>query len=202
MAHADDDAPGDARPQLSPLARRRAAVERPHKLVPLPGPLGDVDPDAGEEGGVAALVALRDQDVQDARLAAITHLLTSRKLPDWMIETEFGQGILDAEVQVQLLWRALRVPKRLNEQFALSATDVRMNLEADERVALFKEYLAWQAERSPLKEATLDELEALLSDAKKDARSLQTSLSYYDSATLRSFITLLVGRLWKPTSES
>ncbi len=173
---------------VSPLMTLIGRVTTPHKVVTLPG----FDPE--DEDAKVALVALKELDTQEARLDAVQWLLEKKKMPEWLIATDMGQGLLDSEIQVQLLWRSMRMPDNLKKSFATSPADVRMNLESDARQALFQEYLEFQNSRSPLRYLRTEaEMEEFISTLLKDSL-MGTELSYCSNDMLRSTITELANR--------
>lgn len=178
-----DDANREETPDLSPLMRLVGSLPRPHRIIPMPGRYAN-----HEELGTVAIVALRDSELVDARFAALKFITELKKLPEWQLDTELGQAMLDNEMQVQVLHLTMRQPKNLAAKYTSSPTDVRMNLEPDERMTLWNEYVAFQHERSPLRTVKTDEeLEELVSALGKGSFEA-TELSYFDTATLRTII--------------
>src|SRR5262245_59285703 len=96
----------------SPLTKLVGKYPRDFREIDMPGRYaGD------EEYGKVALVPIRDSEALDARLAAHKFLLEVKKLPEWLLETEQGQGMLDTEIQIHVLHQVMRVPNNLNQKF-------------------------------------------------------------------------------------
>lgn len=169
-------------------------VGRRTKIVRLPGPLGE------DSEGQTQLVRLREAEEQDAKIEATKFLLEKKKYPESMlVASSEGKEILAAEVQVQVLFRAMRHVHTVGKYIAVDPTDVRMNLDAPEREYLFREYLMHLLETSPFKRVELRDLEEVMSEMGKghspeeEVALTLNSLREFDNATLR-FITILLWR--------
>lgn len=182
---------------VSPFVQLMQSRERPHRVVTLPG---FQDDDASAK---VAIVALFDHELLDARLSALQWLTDVKKMPEWLLETELGQSILDNEIQSQCLFRALKQTRMITAPLCRSVAEVRMYMEPDVRLALWNEYVAFQHARSPLRSIrSPEELQELVSSLGKvsDARRMD-SLSYLDSATLRCIIIELADQYVKQMKQ-
>ena len=115
-----------------------------------------------------------------------------------------GDAILNLEVMVQTLARALVDPAKPDTAFAVDAAEVRRLFEVDEIRALWDEYSAWSQERSPFRSLkTLDEVREV-ADALGKGQASMTSLPRYDFGTLRAIITSLVAQraTWMTANSS
>jgi hypothetical protein len=187
---------------LSPFAKLMQGRERPHRVITLPGF------DAEDEGATVAIVALRDSELGEARIDAVTWLTEKRGMPAWMLETELGQSMLDNEIQSQCLHRALRQARSVEAPFTRTVNEVRAYMEPDQRLALWNEYVAFQHERNPLRHVRDDEeLQEIVSAMGKDCGSGAPApgepdvLSYFDSASLRSTCRELGGLVRRLTKQ-
>ena len=175
----------------SPLSLLFSSRERPCTFVTFPGC------DESDENARVAIIALSDHQLLDARIDAFNFITKVKKLEDWVMATEDGQNILGNEVQVQVLWRALRKGSQVAAPFASTANELRMYLEPDERAYLWNEYLTFQAKRSPIRSLqSEEEVEEVVSALGKDSLP-HAALSYYDSPSLRNIIISLADRLAK-----
>mgnify|MGYP003326202759 FL=1 len=113
-------------------------------------------------------------------------------------------AVLNLEVMVQTLARALVDPEKPDTLFAADAAEVRAHFEVDEIRACWDEYLAWSQERSPFRALkTLDEVREV-ADALGKGQASMTSLPRYDAGTLRAIITTLVAQraTWTTANSS
>jgi hypothetical protein len=180
----------------SPLARLVGDGERPLKVVPFPGP-------RGADGATVGLWCLSHHETVQARVDALKYLGETLKLTEVHLAGDTSLG--EEEGKIQILFRALRDPAEPLRPFASSPMQLRSHLTSDEREALFGAYLEWTDERSPIRkiysDAELDEVVAAL--GKGSTRAI--TLSYFDTASLRSIVLALVDRcatLTKPRSSA
>ncbi len=154
----------------------------------------------------AALRALSAAEIQRATLDAVKHLTTE----GWEKEdlyTELGESVLNMETAVRLLAAALVVPPgeqgevRPGELAPLTSgpDQVRALFEPDEITLLFREFCAYQDERSPLSRAkSVEEVEDLI-EALGKGQAPTSRLNAFDPSSLRSIITGLAVRLMSAT---
>lgn len=165
-------------------------VDLPPRLRALALERSPEAPDAGR----VALVALTDEQIQEAHFEAFEHLRKKKNAPpEWYWETEDGRAQKHNELQIQVLWRALRHPAVLARHFATSVGQLRGALFPDEREQLMGEYLRFALDRRPYETLTPAALDKLVDDAGKGCLEA-TSLSCYDAASLSS-ITLELASL-------
>lgn len=169
-----------------------------------------------ERGRLAGLdIAVRTlplADIQAASRAALRYLTEECGWREEHLYTELGEGVHDAETQVQLLARCLLVPPDGAEDGAVerSATaplvsgvdELRALLDGDEVALLFQEFTRWQQERSPISRAkSAEEIEAHVEALGKGGTPLSW-LRSCDSGTLLAIATELAVRLMTSTSSS
>ena len=115
-----------------------------------------------------------------------------------------GDSIMELELMTQLLARALMQPDRTREPWAKDAAALRDLLFPDEIEACFREYTAFQAERSPLRNLrSAEELREVV-EALGKGRGSQINLLRFDVISLRSITLSLADRvatLTRPTSS-
>lgn len=106
-----------------------------------------------------------------AALSAVKYLTDECGWKDEQLFTELGEAVHDVETQAQVLVRALVVPPPEGAvltaanatPMAKDADDLRSLLEPDEIAWLYREFLRFQHERSPLTRAkTPEEIEAFV----------------------------------------
>ena len=113
-----------------------------------------------------------------------------------------GDAVLNLEVMVQILARALIDPDRTDAPFAADAAELRRCFDVDEVRACFDEYTAHALERSPFRHLkTLAEVREV-ADALGKGLTQPTSLQRFDTTTLRAIITSLVERAARWTTPS
>lgn len=170
----------------SPLSRLAGDMEaRPHRLFPLPGERWG--------GASVALWALTDHETRHAQLECVRYLKEVLKYGDAQIMSD--TLVSNAEFQSQVLFTALRDAENPRRRWAGSPNELRTLLFPDEREALFAEYLRWCDERSPLRKIRSSEELEELADALSKASDPETSLSFYDSASLTQLCIALASRL-------
>jgi hypothetical protein len=110
--------------------------------------------------------------------------------------------VLNLEVMVQILARALVDPDRTDAPFAADAAELRRCFDVDEVRACFDEYTAHALERSPFRHLkTLAEVREV-ADALGKGLTQPTSLQRFDTTTLRLIITSLVDRAARWTTPN
>jgi hypothetical protein len=113
-----------------------------------------------------------------------------------------GDAVLNLEVMVQILARALVDPDRTDAPFAADAAELRRCFDVDEVRACFDEYTAHALERSPFRHLkTLAEVREV-ADALGKGLTQPTSLQRFDTTTLRLIITSLVERAARWTTPN
>lgn len=163
--------------------------------------------DRGAPVTVRAVIAVRALSVEETEAAhaeAIKWLVGQGAHQREDLIGDNGDSVLNLELMTQLLARALMHPERTREPFAKDAAALRGTLFADEIEACFREYSAFQTERSPLRGLrSADELKEVVAALGK-GRASQINLLRFDVTSLRSIITSLadqVSTLTRPNSS-
>ena len=183
----------------SPLAKLLAGRARPHKTFSI-----EI---ARADGRVTLPLAMRSLTAEDAARAHADAVKWLVSTGGWQREDligDAGDAILNLEVMVQTLTRALVDPEKPDVAFAVDAAEVRRFFEVDEIRAVWDEYATWSQERSPFRSLkTLAEVKEV-ADALGKGQASMTSLPRYEYATLRLIITALVGQraTWTTASSS
>ena len=183
----------------SPLAKLLAGRVRPHKLFSI-----EI---ARSDGRVTLPLAVRSLTADDAARAHADAIKWLVSTGGWQREDligDAGDAILNLEVMVQTLTRALVDPEKPDVAFASDASEVRKFFEVDEIRAVWDEYASWSQERSPFRSLkTLAEVKEV-ADALGKGQASMTSLPRYEYTTLRSIITALVDQraTWTMPSSS
>lgn len=183
----------------SPLAKLLAGRVRPHKLFSI-----EI---ARADGRVTLPLAVRSLTADDAARAHADAIKWLVSTGGWQREDligDAGDAILNLEVMVQTLTRALVDPEKPDVAFASDASEVRKFFEVDEIRAVWDEYASWSQERSPFRSLkTLAEVKEV-ADALGKGQASMTSLPRYEYTTLRSIITALVDQraTWTMPSSS
>jgi hypothetical protein len=183
----------------SPLAKLLAGRARPHKTFDL-----DITRAEGRTTIRLAVRALTAEDAARAHADAIKWLVSTGGWHREDLIGDAGDAVLNLEVMVQTLARALVDPEKPDTLFAADAAEVRAHFEVDEIRACWDEYLAWSQERSPFRALkTLDEVREV-ADALGKGQASMTSLPRYDAGTLRAIITTLVAQraTWTTANSS
>jgi hypothetical protein len=164
----------------SPLAKLLGEGVVPHRTFEFRG--------AGQRFPAGTMFAVRaiDSDVAtNAGAAAFRYLVDKAGYTDERLFTTVGQAALELETKRQILSHALVDPKDPTKPFATDVAEVRTAFESAEVVALYEQYADYQRERSPLVTTeNAKEAEALLDQLGKGLVD-PTSLSRFDSDTLR-----------------
>ena len=183
----------------SPLAKLLAGRVRPHKLFSI-----EI---ARADGRVTLPLAVRSLTADDAARAHADAIKWLVSTGGWQREDligDAGDAILNLEVMVQTLTRALVDPEKPDVAFASDASEVRKFFEVDEIRAVWDEYASWSQERSPFRSLkTLAEVKEV-ADALGKGLASMTSLPRYEYTTLRSIITALVDQraTWTTANSS
>lgn len=183
----------------SPLAKLLAGRVRPHKLFSI-----EI---ARADGRVTLPLAVRSLTADDAARAHADAIKWLISTGGWQREDligDAGDAILNLEVMVQTLTRALVDPEKPDVAFASDASEVRKFFEVDEIRAVWDEYASWSQERSPFRSLkTLAEVKEV-ADALGKGQASMTNLPRYEYTTLRSIITALVDQraTWTMPSSS
>lgn len=137
-----------------------------------------------------AVRALSTGDEEDAHAEAVKFLLGKGAHQREDLIGTTGDSVLQAELMVQLMARALVDPDKPTTPVGDAAL-IRGLLFADELEVCFREYLDFQAERSPIRSlrtrAELDEVLAALGKG----RTGETNLQRYDVVSLCSMVRTL-----------
>jgi len=188
---------------VSPLMRLLGNLDhRPVKRIPFPlVPLPDADPDAPAPAApMVGIWALTD-DESRAAVAAATEFYKKGGLG---LDYATKVGLLDAELRVQTLLRALRDPDQPLRPFANRDSEVR-RLSSDVQDALHTEYLQWLDERSPLRRIEAKGLDGYIDallEALKKGEPAAVLVSFYDTGTLRLLVGRLAHRLLSATMDN
>ena len=130
----------------SPLAKLLAGRARPHKTFSI-----EI---ARADGRVTLPLAMRSLTAEDAARAHADAVKWLVSTGGWQREDligDAGDAILNLEVMVQTLTRALVDPEKPDVSFAAEAAEVRRFFEVDEIRAVWDEYATWSQERSPFR---------------------------------------------------
>jgi hypothetical protein len=110
-----------------------------------------------------ALRILSQKEIQEASFATERHFKSEKIELNMVTASDY-----DTEKSVQMLFRALRDPEKLQESISATITEFRSLLTRQEISALADEYLAFESECSPsLDTLSGDEFDKLVSDLKK-----------------------------------
>ncbi len=147
----------------SPLAKLLAGRARPHKAFDL-----DIVRAEGRTTIRLAVRALTADDAARAHAEAIKWLVGTGGWQREDLIGDAGDAVLNLEVMVQTLARALVDPEKPDTLFAADASEVRAHFEVDEIRACWDEYLSWSQERSPFRSLkTLDEVREVADSGKR-----------------------------------
>lgn len=159
-----------------------------------------------------AVRALPQAEVQGAMRAAVKHLVDEAGWSDEQLYTELGAGIHDTETQVQVLARCLVIPPADGEtgettagacvSFVDTPDELRKLLEPDEVAYLFREFIRFQEERSPISRAHSAEEVVAYVDALGKGMIPTSQLKSCDNATLLDIACELAERLKISTRPS
>lgn len=181
----------------SGLNKLLAGRARPHKTFDLEVVRGD--------GRLTLHLAVRALSADEAARAHADAIKWLVGTGGWQREDligDAGDAILNLEVMVQTLARALVDPAKPDTAFAVDAAEVRRLFEVDEIRALWDEYSAWSKERSPFRELkTLEEVREV-ADALGKGQLSPTSLPRFDYDTLRRIIISLAAQRATWTTHS
>jgi hypothetical protein len=183
----------------SPLAKLLAGRVRPHKLFSI-----EIARNDGRTTLPLAVRSLTADDAARAHADAIKWLVSTGGWQREDLIGDAGDAILNLEVMVQTLTRALVDPEKPDVAFAADAAEVRKFFEVDEIRAVWDEYASWSQERSPFRSLkTLAEVKEV-ADALGKGQASMTSLPRYEYTTLRSIITALVDQraTWTTANSS
>jgi hypothetical protein len=181
----------------SPLAKLLAGRVRPHKLFSI-----EIARNDGRTTLPLAVRSLTADDAARAHADAIKWLVSTGGWQREDLIGDAGDAILNLEVMVQTLTRALVDPEKPDVAFAAEAAEVRRFFEVDEIRAVWDEYATWSQERSPFRSLkTLSEVKEV-ADALGKGLASMTSLPRYEYASLRLIITALVGQRATWTTEN
>ena len=181
----------------SKLSRLMAGRERPTRRFTV-----EVVRESGPESIALAVRTLSAHEQEQAHAEAIKWLVGTG---GWMREDligDAGDAVLNLEVMVQILARALVDPDRTDAPFAADAAELRRCFDVDEVRACFDEYTAHALERSPFRHLkTLAEVREV-ADALGKGLTQPTSLQRFDTTTLRAIIASLVDRAARWTTPN
>jgi len=181
----------------SKLSRLMAGRERPVRRFSV-----EVVRESGPESLALAVRTLSAHEQEQAHAEAVKWLVGTG---GWMREDligDAGDAVLNLEVMVQILARALVDPDKTDTPFAADAAELRRCFDVDEVRACFDEYTAHALERSPFRNLkTLAEVREV-ADALGKGLTQPTSLQRFDTTTLRLIITSLVDRAARWTTPN
>ena len=148
--------------------------------------------------------ALTVEETEESHAAAIQWLVSKGGHTREDLIGSTGDSILECELMTQLLSRALMDPDNVRKPFAVDAAALRATLYTDEIEACFREYSAFQAERSPLRNIrSADELREVV-DALGKGQDERINLMRFDVISLSNIIRTLAARvatLTRPSSS-
>lgn len=177
------------------LAQLLAGRERPHKRFTL-----EVVRDGARHTMELAVRAISTHEQQQARADALRYLATTCGWQREDLVTDLGEGVLNLEVMVQILTRALVDPESPSQAAAKDAEAVRKLLDVDEIQACFDQHVAFQEERSPFHRVkTLAEVEEMVAALGKGQLS-PSRLMRCERTTLIDIITALAAKVSTPTT--
>lgn len=146
--------------------------------------------------------ALTAEETEEAHAETIKWLLSKGGHEREDLISTAGDSIKDLELMTQLLARALMSPESIREPFAPDAAALRAALYTDEIEACFREYSAFQAERTPIRALrSADELEEVV-DALGKGHGERINLLRFDVISLRSITLSLADRVARQTRPS
>lgn len=149
-----------------------------------------------------AVRAISVEETEEAHAEAVKYLTTKGGHTREDFITSQGDSIMEVELMTQVLARALMDHDDLRAPFAKDAAALRGMLFTDEIEACFREYSAWQAERSPIRALrSADELREVV-DALGKGRVERTSLLRFDVISLTDIALSLADRVQKQTRPS
>ena len=151
---------------------------------------------------VVAARALAVKELEEAHAEAVKWLVGvgGHQREDLISNT--GDSVMELEVMTQLLARALMDPDKPREAFAKDVASLRETFFSDEIEACFREYSAFQAERSPLRGIrSAEELREVV-EALGKGQTSQINLLRFDAISLRSITLSLADRVSKLTRPS
>jgi hypothetical protein len=144
---------------------------------------------------VFAVRALSAAEMEEAHAEAIKWLVSKGGHTREDLIGATGDSIMELELMTQLLARALMHPDRTREPAVKDAAMLRDLMFSDEIEACFREYTAFQAERSPLRNIrSADELREVV-EALGKGQASQINLLRFDVISLRSITLSLAGRV-------
>lgn len=149
-----------------------------------------------------AVRAISVEETEEAHAEAVKYLTTKGGHTREDFITSQGDSIMEVELMTQVLARALMDHDDLRAPFAKDAAALRGTLFTDEIEACFREYSAWQAERSPIRALrSVDELREVV-DALGKGRVERTSLLRFDVISLSDIALSLADRVQRLTRPS
>jgi hypothetical protein len=144
---------------------------------------------------VIAVRALSAAEMEESHAEAIKWLVSKGGHQREDLIGSTGDSIMELELMTQLLARALMQPDRIREPFAANVAALRDLMFPDEIEACFREYTAFQSERSPLRNIrSADELREIV-DALGKGQGSQINLLRFDVISLRSITLSLADRV-------
>lgn len=186
----------------TPLARLLGGYMPPRKRFTLDVLRADA---AGAPVTITLRLAVRAisvEETEEAHADAVKYLTTKGGHTREDFITSQGDSIMEVELMTQVLARALMDHDDPRAPFAKDAAALRGALFTDEIEACFREYSAWQAERSPIRALrSADELREVV-DALGKGRVERTSLLRFDVISLSDIALSLADRVQKLTRPS
>lgn len=113
--------------------------------------------------------------------------------------TSNGDSVVELEMMTQVLARALMDPDKPREPFAKDAKALRETFYPDEIETCFREFSAFDAERSPLRRLRSADDLAEVVEALGKGQTSQINLLRFDIISLRSITLSLADRVAKQT---
>ena len=116
--------------------------------------------------------------------------------------TSNGDSVVELEMMTQVLARALMDPDKPREPFAKDAKALRETFYPDEIETCFREFSAFDAERSPLRRLRSADDLAEVVEALGKGQTSQINLLRFDVISLRSIALSLADRVARQTRPS
>lgn len=151
-----------------------------------------------------AVRAITVEETEEAHAEAVKYLTTKGAHTREDFLTNTGDSIMEAELMVQILARALVDPDDPRTPWAKDAAAIRGALFTDEIDACFRHYSAWQAERSPIRALRSGEELKEVVEALGKGQIERTALLRYDVISLTDIALSLGDRvqtLTRPNSS-
>jgi len=173
--------------QLYPSEALIINDQRPIRVIAFPGERGK------QHNLSVGIWCLSRHELAEAEREAAKYLQDICKVSDAQLAV--GTSLAEEEIKVQLLFRALRDPREPTRQFFKEIMHLRTRLYADEITALFRAYLDFTEERSPLRSMVSSEELDQLVDSLGKGQAAGFVLNCFDTSLLKNIVRELAVRL-------